>query len=200
MSVQGSFVKVTNIWQISPNGECSESCQTRLGWMACWTRGWNNPVWNRWGQCCSLPDSAFSASPEPWCGQRLSSHTQKHSFVLVESPVFWIVPQTTPCQFHTLWATDRVLSVGSSTGCELRTNLALNTVRKNALTRGSFTLTLSFSLPLFKWKNLIYRNGEKTYSPMSTVDHSGRRVFSILLMGCITWLTCEPWAIPESLE
>lgn len=39
LSVKGSFVKITNILQGSPNWECSEPCQTRRGWTACWTEG-----------------------------------------------------------------------------------------------------------------------------------------------------------------
>lgn len=203
LSVKGSFVKVPSVLQRSPNWECSESCQTRLGWMACWTWGWNNPVGNRWGQYCSLPDSAFPASPEPWCGQSLSSHTQKYLFVLVESPIFWIIPQTTPCQFHILWATDCVLSVGSSTRCELRTNLALNTVLKNALTHGSFTLTSSLSPSLFlNGKIWTTQMGRKLIPRLQQLTIHGPACFLYFVNGVYQshWLTCWHWAIPESLE
>lgn len=171
LSVRGSFVKITNILQVSPNCECSESCQTRLGCMACWTEGWNNTVWNRWGQHCALPNSAVSASTELPCGQRLASHTQKYFFVLVESRIFWTV-RWCPKWPHvnSIFSEPRaVLSVGSSTRCELRIHLALDTVLKNPLTRGSFTLPSSFSPSLF----LNYTNGEKTHPPsFNKLDNS----------------------------
>lgn len=179
LSVKGSFVKVPSVLQISPNWECSESCQTRLGWMACWTWGWNNPVGNRWGQYCSLPDSAFPANPEPWCGQSLSSHTQKYLFVLVESPIFWIIPQTTPCQFHILWATDCAIC-GLLNKMWIEDKLSFKHSSQKCVNPWVFHFDfLSFSLSLFKWKNLNYTNGEKTYSPASTVDNSWPSLFSL---------------------